>query len=324
MLTAILFMSLFQGTARASGFSDTGSHWARVPIEKWNTAGLVQGYQGRFHPDDPITRGEMAVILDRLMRYTSPIFTFSKSDTPFSDLTDYSAYYYMPMVRAYRWGDILGSGNNIRPMDYLIREEAVTMLGRAFGIAESGSASGFADAASISPWAAGFVNAMAEKGYVNGYASKFSPKAKITRAEIVQIIDNSITYVSSLNKANVPEELNGIVIINIVGDWMSDKTINGDLIIAPGSAGIVCPRITNVTVNGNMSLQAADRVDIDGGSYIKMLTFEKCQDFTYLNARSTVIVLDDQTVVEKAYSKVKYAYVSLDIPIEYAPGVWDN
>lgn len=45
---------------------DTSSTWDS--IEKVKTAGLMQGFpDGSFRSDDPITRGQMAIILDRLL-----------------------------------------------------------------------------------------------------------------------------------------------------------------------------------------------------------------------------------------------------------------
>jgi hypothetical protein len=67
------------------------------------------------------------------------------------------------------------------------------MLGRAFAVKESttGTAT-FSDAASISFWAKGYVTAMEAKGYIKGSGNSFRPKANITRAEIVTIIDNAV------------------------------------------------------------------------------------------------------------------------------------
>jgi hypothetical protein len=74
-----------------------------------------------------------------------------------------------------------------------------------------------------------------------------------------------------------------------------------------------------------MDLRVLDRIDIDGGSYIKKMTFEKCPNFQYSNNSTSVIVDDDKTVIEKVYSKVKYPGLNYkDAPIDYAPGLWNN
>ena len=67
-LAALLAASSAVG-ASAATFSDTAGHWAESAIERWSGYGVINGYNGRFMPNDKITRGEMAVILDKLMGY---------------------------------------------------------------------------------------------------------------------------------------------------------------------------------------------------------------------------------------------------------------
>ena len=51
----------------ASAFTDTTGHWAEESINKWSGEyGIIQGYDdGTFRPDNSITRGAFAGILDR-------------------------------------------------------------------------------------------------------------------------------------------------------------------------------------------------------------------------------------------------------------------
>ena len=68
----------------ASAFTDTTGHWAEESINKWSGEyGIIQGYDdGTFRPDNSITRGAFAGILDRFLHFqeVSPADTFS--DTP--------------------------------------------------------------------------------------------------------------------------------------------------------------------------------------------------------------------------------------------------
>ena len=65
----------------AAAFTDTAGHWAEPAINKWSQEyGIIQGYEdGTFRPDNPITRGAFAGILDRFMQFqsVSPAGTFS-------------------------------------------------------------------------------------------------------------------------------------------------------------------------------------------------------------------------------------------------------
>lgn len=55
---------------RSSGFADISEHWARNEIEIASAHGIVLGTgDGKFSPDRPLTRQEMAVMLDRLLEH---------------------------------------------------------------------------------------------------------------------------------------------------------------------------------------------------------------------------------------------------------------
>lgn len=46
---------------------DVSGHWAEAEIKRCMKRGIIKGYpDGRFQPDKPVTRAELAVILDRL------------------------------------------------------------------------------------------------------------------------------------------------------------------------------------------------------------------------------------------------------------------
>lgn len=52
-----------------ASFTDTANHWARTEIEAARQNGLVQGVgNGKFDPDAVLTREQMAVLLDRVMK----------------------------------------------------------------------------------------------------------------------------------------------------------------------------------------------------------------------------------------------------------------
>lgn len=47
--------------------NDYESHWARDEIDRVIERGLMKGYpDGTFKPDKPITRAELAVVLNRI------------------------------------------------------------------------------------------------------------------------------------------------------------------------------------------------------------------------------------------------------------------
>lgn len=60
---------------------DTAGHWAQDALDTWQNYGVIKGNEdGNLMPDSGITRGEMAVMLDRVMTYQL------KAQNTFSDL----------------------------------------------------------------------------------------------------------------------------------------------------------------------------------------------------------------------------------------------
>lgn len=226
LLALALTFSLLPAAALAA-FSDTQGHWAEEAINTWSDMGIIQGYDGRFRPDDPITRGDMAVLLDRLMEYETA------ADNTYPDLPA-DAYYTDAVLRARAAGVMLGDGTYMRPLDKITREEAVVMLGRAFEIPESDTVPDYSDYAAISSWARGTVNAMSEAGVVQGYDGAFHPGSDMTRAQVVTFLDNLVfgffAYVETDDEladalaSGVP----GIIVMDTIGRTDTYRTYEID------------------------------------------------------------------------------------------------
>jgi len=259
---------MLPATALAASYTDVSGHWAQAAIEKWSDLGIIQGSDGNFRPNDYITRGEMAVVIDRVMQYKT------KAPNVFSDLD--SNFYTDAMLKANAAGVILGDGMTIRPSDNITREEAVVMLGRALGLTEkNASDASFTDSANISSWALGYVNAMAAKGYIHGSDGRVNAGAFITRAEIITILDNAIPEIMNKPK-EYTGDVTGTVIVNTPGAMLKDLTITGDLIIAQG-VGNGDVTLDNVTVTGNTIVRGGgpNSIHIEAGSQIGNLIVEK-------------------------------------------------
>lgn len=269
IMALVLMASLLPVTALAASYNDTETHWASSAIEKWSSLGVLQGYDRKFRPDDPITRGEMAVIVDRIMDYQ----TASKND--FNDLGQ--AFYTDAVLKANAAGVILGYDGMVHPTDSITREDAIVMLGRALGIKESTVALSFEDAASVSSYAKDYVTALAEKGYINGYNGALNPKNAITRAEIVTILNNAISGLFNEAKEYTGTYA-GVVVVNKSGATLKDTMINGDLIIAEG-IGNGDVTLDNVKVTGNTIVHGGgeNSIHIKGGSYTSLI-IEKTDD----------------------------------------------
>ena len=80
LISIIMIISLFPASASAAGYSDISGHWAKAAIVRWSDYGILKGSNGRFRPDDTVTRAELAVILQRMLKYPT------ETENPYSDL----------------------------------------------------------------------------------------------------------------------------------------------------------------------------------------------------------------------------------------------
>jgi len=261
LVFGIMPSNLFASAAEsqpAARYGDTAGHWASPAIEQWSDYGIVNGYGGNFRPSDPITRAEMAALMQRVIGYTEI------GENPFADV-EYGKWYYDDVLKLAAAGIMAGYDGKARPEDNITREEAAALIARAFGIpALDTDPNPFNDAASLSDWAKGIVNALHAAGYISGMPGNiFNPKADITRAEAVTIIDNFIKAFY-----NAPGEysgnVNGNVVIRSDGVTLKDMTISGDLYITAGAEnGTVT--LDNVTVLGKIiNLGGANIVNKEG------------------------------------------------------------
>lgn len=237
-LLACVMMLTMLPAAGAASFGDTRGHWAERVIGKWSDYGVIQGYNGNFNPDNPITRGDMAVVIDKLLDYQT------EAENTFTDLGQ--AYYTGAVLRAAGAGVLQGDGRKVRPADPITREEAVSVLARALSVAPGGSSTGFADGSSIAPWAVANVAAFEQKGFVKGRPGNlFDPKANVTRAEVVQMLDNMIAdYITESGTATPKGD--GIVIVKASGVTLDKAELSGTLILG-GKAGEVLAKDSKIT-----------------------------------------------------------------------------
>ena len=114
----ISFVLIFAGfTVFAEiNYNDIEDCWAEDVILKWSGLGVINGYNGKFYPDNYITRGEFAVILNRIFKLECD------TENIFSDLKE--TFYTKDILALNKADIILGYDGKIRPDDYLTREEA--------------------------------------------------------------------------------------------------------------------------------------------------------------------------------------------------------
>ena len=258
--TALAGMMLLSATAHAaapSDFSDFPSDWS-APAVTWAVENsLLNGHDGKLNPQGFLTRAELAAIVNRAFGAAGTAAMSGYTDVPAS------AWYYAEMAKAVKMGTFTGADGKLTPEAAVTREEAFTVLSRAF-VLEDGSASvldGFPDGADVSPWAVGGVAALIDSGCVNGAGGRLYPGAGITRAEFAQVI-SSLTGTYIAKGGTPPASLDGNAAVRESGVTLDGITINGDLIIADGAGSIT---LNHVAVTGRIVVRGgADGVRLTG------------------------------------------------------------
>ncbi|MDP4151881.1 MAG: S-layer homology domain-containing protein [Bacillota bacterium] len=269
LLTVSILCTVTGTRSFATGYDDMNTHWAKVAVERWSDRGIIGGSGEDFRPDDKLTRGEMAVMIDRIMKYQV------KADNTFTDLGQ--DCYADSMLKASAAGVIQGASGQIRPNDNITREEAAVMLGRALGLTETyTNEPKFADNKNVSYWADGYVNAMKARGYVNGSDGNFNPGAYITRAETVEILDSAIGDIDQ-KSGTYSGDIDKTLVVNAPDVTLENMTIKGDLILADG-IGDGKVTLNNVTVEGNTVIRGGkDSVNISGACVLNAVTVLKIE-----------------------------------------------
>lgn len=241
--------------ADLSQYRDFPNDWSAKSLEQAIDDGLLNGSNGMIDAKGLLTRAQMAAIVSR---------AFGAAKT--ASLDDYrdvlpSAWYYSDMGKAVKMGAFQGANGLLNPDAPITREEAFTVLARAFALEGGGSATlkDFVDGGTVSSWASESVAALVAGGYVNGANGMLNLKNNITRAEFAKVITGmAASYVGAEGVSGKTVE--GNMIVRESDASLSGMTINGDLIIADSADKV---SLDNVKVTGRIVIRGgADAVSI--------------------------------------------------------------
>jgi hypothetical protein len=247
LLTALAMMfSLAVAGATNVQLTDIQGHWAEEEINKWVSLGLAKGTpEGRFNPNDEITRAEFVTFVNRVFNYVE------KSDYTFDDVSE-NAWYADEISKAVRAGILQGDGTgNVNPEDNITRQEAAVVLSRVFNVKASNTQAvdGFKDSEDIAFWALDAVSAMVENGYISGRTSStIAPLDNSTRAESIKMIDNIMGTLIN-EEGTYDKSIDGNLVVNTEDVILENMTIDGNLYLTPG-IGDGTVTLEGVTVKG--------------------------------------------------------------------------
>ena len=188
------------GGAKSATFKIAAKTFPDVPAGAWYAGvvsravglGLLSGYaNGKFGPNDKITRGQVAVVLWNMAggpQAGSVARTFPDVKT-----TD---YYYNAVRWASSKGVVSGYANGrFGPKDNVTREQLAAMLANytksVAGRSATGSAADYAsmsDRGKVSPWAVSAVGWCFRNKILSGSNGRVNPKGNATRAEAAKMV----------------------------------------------------------------------------------------------------------------------------------------
>lgn len=249
--------------ARAEQFSDMPDDWSRPALESAVENGLLLGAGGRIMPGESLTRAQLAAIISRSFGAETPAPLDAYSDIAAD------AWYYRDMAIAVGMGVFQGEGGRLYPDRPVTREEAFTVLARAFrlGTADFSPLDGFRDGGDFGGWARSAAAALADAGYIHGSGGALHPKNSISRAEFFQLVHNMAQgYLSAPGAyTQLP---GGNIVINTPGVTLRDVVVRGDLILGEGVGSDIV--LENVRVEGRVLLRGSG-LQIGGRSAVGAL-----------------------------------------------------
>ncbi len=272
-------------------FVDMPNDWSTVALQKAVDNKLIKGYEQEdgtyIKASGNITRAELVTILNRVFNTIEEANISTVQDVKSND------WYANDIAKAIKMGAMM-IDTNVRPNDNITRQEAFTMLARAFNLSSENTSviEKFTDKDQIADWATKAICALVEKGYAQGYDNKINPNDNITRAEAATIITNMVEqYIQNKDEYTLTNE--GNVIVNVPDVVIENSTIKGDLIIADG-VGQGDVTINNTQIDSRLLVRGGgeNSVKITGTSKITSVIIAKTAN------EGIRIVADDTATVE--------------------------
>lgn len=192
---------------RESTYSDVApDHWAFDDIAYLTSKNIINGFEGKFMPDNKVTCAEFVKML------TSAFAVPETENTEnFADVEG-SAWYAEFVLKAKNAGILEGdTDGNCNPSANLTRERAAVILARTLeksGIALGKTASPkiFGDGQQISDWAFAHIAKLQTAGVIDGDGDgNFCPANTLSRSEAAKLISKSLRM-SLETKTEVPAE----------------------------------------------------------------------------------------------------------------------
>lgn len=189
-IPAAAVLVLVSARPAAAVLSDMISHWSAPLVGALQARGVVSGDEnGLFHPEDSLTRAEMAKLLTVSQGREEDANLLQGVASRFKDVPDnhWAKGYIEALAET---GLTVGyDGGLFGPEDPVTRAQMAVFLIRAAGLTEEANqyrfeSTSYADDASLPDWARGAIHLALDVGLMGGFEDHtFRPNEPITRAE---------------------------------------------------------------------------------------------------------------------------------------------
>jgi len=175
-------------TGGQTAFQDIQGHWAQAYIDALAKRNIITGFpDGTFHPNDPVTRAQFAVIVSKALPVAA-----KQARTEFQDVST-QFWGYQAIQLASQAGFMRGyPGGLFKPNQAIPRVEALVSLtsGLSFSSTNLGILSKYQDANQIPSWATGAIAAATERRVVVNYptVTLLNPNQNATRADVAAFV----------------------------------------------------------------------------------------------------------------------------------------
>lgn len=170
---------------------DISGHWAEQIITKLYNDGIVSGSDGKFNPDENITRAQMCSMI---------VLAFYKGQTGdvdvFTDITS-DKWYYPYVGLLYNKQIVSGMGGGIfAPDDMITRQDMAVMMLKTMkdtdiSIEAQKEMFSFADMSDIASYSQEAVEKLYRAGIISGMPDgTFMPRKNLSRAEAAAVVYN--------------------------------------------------------------------------------------------------------------------------------------
>lgn len=168
-IISVIFVALAYNTTVFAGYEDISDHWAKETIEKFEEKSFLNSGDNTFKPDEQITKGELALIVNRYFDYG-----FMDSFEDNIKLAEEKGYL-----------------SNAKVEQNITREEVSILICKLLSLdVIEGEESTFMDSNQISIWAKGYISRLEKDQILIGYPDMtFKPQNNITKAEFVTVLN---------------------------------------------------------------------------------------------------------------------------------------